>query len=153
MLQPVFLLLIATLLASCAGPADPFGSISQYSLSGRDVASLGEEGEATISFYPDRIISHQSQSFRITIFDPSGIGRNHDLRIRYNDHFIEKKWLNKANKELSVDGKTLVIDFGRLRFLPNRDNFIVASYQRDEQSGMTAKQYLNPECDIKNYQS
>lgn len=149
MLKPLVFLILTITFVSCAGPSDPFGAINSYQQVNSQSKSLDQR--VSISFIPTKQISHRSHNFKVLINDPKGIGRNHELKVQYNDHYLSEDIMQKARKELSPDGKSLTVDFGILRFLPNRENNVIVTYQREEQSGIAAKQFLAPRCDLNGY--
>lgn len=150
MFKPLLFFSFTIIISSCAGPSDPFGSINHFTKVENQKLNTNERVE--ISFFPSKQISHRSQELKVSIEDPEGIGRNHEINVQYNDHYLDKQFIKKAKKELSSDGKNLLINFGKIRLLPNRKNEIIVTYKRDDKSGIAAKQYFAPSCALNDYQ-
>ena len=129
------------ILASCAGPADPFGALDLSSTSDSLASGQNEIGtslgrlktrlhDPEISIKPRRIITHRSQMLEISIYDPISISEEYQFQIYFNGRKVQSQWINKAEKIWSQDHRQLTLRFPSLRFLPRMDNQVVVEYKR-----------------------
>jgi hypothetical protein len=145
------LLLAASGLSACAGPATPMGAIWSLSLPSAENRTLSfltktHTSLAQIQFSPRRQVLHGARPLRITIDDPSGIPDDFKLSIRFNGYDVTPAVLKQAEVVRRNENRTLELKIPQLRLLPSWDNQIEVSYGHDETYDVQAR-YESPSCD------
>lgn len=156
----IYILSGATVLSSCAGPMNPFGSdtlnilnfnkLSQEQIrleTSRSLASLDKDIE--ISFYPNRQNWHSGHDIYIIIQSKEKrqeISSN-NLRVFWDKKNVSQS-VNWAKDTVHESKYSLVFKIKNVRLLPNKSNDISVYYIRPKDHHITAANYKKPMCDI-----
>lgn len=141
------------ILASCAGPMDPFGPTPlvsrdqrpsltltldhwQQTPQGRFPASKaqifdldqGKHEDVSIEIYPRAQRYHLAQEFKITVSDQRGIPSTHGLKIFHNDQDVTSTFLSQAQTHHDRARNHLTISFPNLRLPSRSPHDIVVTY-------------------------
>lgn len=166
-LMLVCLLLGSSFASSCAGPTSPFGHFNVFEKpheqkvqeNFRKLASLKNtiqidsmKSQAQINLTPDWINFNHHKNIEVKIVDISGVSSSYIFKVYLNGAEVTEQFLNVAKKTINHQEKSITFSTPKLSFLPERDNHIVFSYQKDSFSEAIIETMSMPKCNYYDYQ-
>tara|TARA_R110002072_G_scaffold64203_3_gene159476 strand:- start:86821 stop:87936 length:1116 start_codon:yes stop_codon:yes gene_type:complete len=164
---------ISLSLISCAGPTSPFGhysisdtlekefeeSLEMDSDNERSLASVEDveninnlKANAIMKVTPNWINFHRHKNLTVRIHEENSVISSFMFQVFLNGMDITKQFLKIASKTIDREKNTITFKTPNLSFLPERDNHILFTYQRDSFTEPVIESLSMPDCPYYSYQ-
>lgn len=143
-LKNILLIFNAYLLASCAGPNNPFGSNVWINTEFKH--QIESEKYAQIKSFPDHKIYHRPYDMIIQIADENGVPKDFRYQVLYNGAIVDSWWKTEKIVFDPANPNIVNIVFSDLSLLPERENKIDILYYRNTAAKPVVYSIKPPTC-------